>query len=184
MNDIILVGPKHCGKTSAGKALASLFSCSFIDLDELILQITGKTPRRLYDEGQAVFQKAEADALASIIAIAGVGNNDQDKRIIATGGGIIDNPEAAVLLSRLKNSGAVILHLNLPAASAWQRITAEGDLPPFLRTENPQENHSSLHERRCAAYQQIASFSIYVEGKSPEEIAASFREIMAGSYII
>lgn len=167
MEDIILTGPKHSGKTSAGKALALLCSCSFIDLDELILQRTGKSPRQLFSEGAAVFQKAETEAME---AVASAGTEaGQGRRIIAAGGGIIDNAAAVVVL---KKSGAAVVYLNISATAAWQRISAKGELPPFLKTENPQETHRSLHERRAAAYLQIANIVIEAEGKTSKEIAA------------
>jgi shikimate kinase len=190
MKDIVLTGPKHSGKTTTGKALASLFSCDFIDIDELISQRTGKSPRQLFNEGRAVFQKAEAEALAALVDLGGssvgsgggannvgCGKNitgDTDKteakrRVIATGGGIIDNNEA---LSILKKSGAVMVYLDIAAEDAWDRIAAGGELPPFLRTENPRETHRALHERRAAAYLQIANIVIKTEGKSPQERAA------------
>ena len=177
MKDIILTGPKHSGKTTTGKALASLFSCDFIDIDELISQRTGKTPRQLFNEGQAVFQKAEAEALAALVDSGGssvgsfsVENGDgTKKRVIAAGGGIIDNSEA---LSILKKSGAVMVYLDISAESAWDRISAAGELPPFLKTENPRETHRALHERPAAAYLQIADIVIETEGKPPQERAA------------
>jgi shikimate kinase len=190
MKDIILMGPKHSGKTTTGKALASLFSCDFIDIDELILQRTGKSPRQLFSEDPAIFQKAEAEALAAIVDSggssvgscggennAGCGTNITNsadiagvkRRVIATGGGLIDNSEA---LSILKKSSAVTIYLDISAESAWDRIAAGGELPPFLRTENPQETHRALHKRRAAAYLQIANIVIETEGKSPQERAA------------
>jgi len=66
MKDIFLTGPKHSGKTRAGKALASLCLCEFIDLDELITLRTGKSARQLYIEGKEIFQKAEAEAVESL----------------------------------------------------------------------------------------------------------------------
>jgi len=164
MKDIILTGPKHSGKTTTGKELASLFSCDFIDIDELITQRTGKSPRQLFSEGQAVFQKAETEALAALADSGGA-----KPRVIAAGGGIIDNEEA---LSVLKKSGAVIVYLDIPAEIAWERIAAKGELPPFLKTDNPKETHRVLHERRAAAYLQIAEIVIKTEGKSPQERAA------------
>jgi shikimate kinase len=164
MKDIILMGPKHSGKTTTGKALALLFSCDFIDIDELILQRTGKSPRQLFSEDPAVFQKAEADALAALADSRGA-----KRRVIATGGGLIDNGEA---LSILKKSGVVMVYLDISAEGAWDRIAAGGELPPFLRTENPRETHRALHERRAAAYLQIANIVIETEGKSPQERAA------------
>jgi len=199
MKDIILMGPKHSGKTTTGKALASLFSCNFIDIDELILQRTGKSPRQLFSEDPVIFKKAEAEALAALVDSGGnsVGScncangasiaNSADnaaggtyitdhadnagvkQRVIAAGGGIIDNNEA---MSILKKSSAVMVYLDISAEDAWDRIAAGGELPPFLKTENPQETHRALHERRAAAYLQIANIVIKTEGKSPQERAA------------
>jgi len=168
MNDIILTGPKHSGKTSAGKAFALLYSCSFIDLDEQIQRITGKSPRQLFSESAVIFQKAETDAMK---AVASDKIKEGERRIIAAGGGIIDNPDAIAIL---KKSGATVVYLNISAAVAWQRITnsANGELPPFLRTENPQETHRSLHERRSAAYLRLANIVIDADGKTSKEIAA------------
>jgi shikimate kinase len=173
METIVLTGPKHSGKTSAGKALASLCSCAFIDLDELITQRTGKSPRQLFSEGQAVFQKAEADAAAALFGADGAGENSagsraEGRRVIAAGGGIIDNVEAAAYL---KKAGAITVYLNISSESAWDRIAAGGELPPFLRTENPRETHRVLHERRASAYLQFADIVIEAGGKTPEEIA-------------
>ncbi|WP_461255570.1 shikimate kinase [Treponema sp. R80B11-R83G3] len=163
MKDIILMGPKHSGKTSTGKALASLFSCDFIDIDELISQRTGKSPRQLFSEAPAIFQKAEAEALTALADLDGA-----KRRVIAAGGGLIDNGEA---LSILKKSGAVTVYLDISAENAWDRIAAGGELPPFLRTENPRETHRALHERRAAAYLQIANIVIEAGGKSSHVIA-------------
>jgi len=179
MKDVILTGPKHSGKTSDGKALALLCSCDFIDIDEFIAQRTGKSPRQLFNEGQAVFQKAEAEALAALVGSGGADSGGADNgakpRVIAAGGGIIDNEEA---LSVLKKSGAVIVYLDIPAEIAWERIAAEGELPPFLKTENPKETHRILHERRAEAYLQIAEIVIKAEGKSPQEVADEIHTLL------
>jgi shikimate kinase len=166
MKTIVLTGPKHSGKTSAGKAFALLRSCDFIDLDELIFQRTGKSPRQLYSEGPAVFQNAEAEALSAIADSDG----GEGLRVIAAGGGIIDNAEASAILKKLCTT---TVYLDISAESAWDRIAnaANGELPPFLRTEKPKETHRTLHERRAAAYLQLADIVIKAEGKTPQEIA-------------
>jgi len=164
MKTVILTGPKHSGKTNAGRALASLCSCEFIDIDDLILQRTGKSPRQLYSEGPAVFQKAEVEATVALFDEDG----GEGQRIIAAGGGIIDNEEAVAVL---KKTGAVVVYLNISTESAWDRIAKSGELPPFLRTENPRETHRVLHERRAAAYSRIADIVIEAGVKTPREIA-------------
>jgi len=204
MNIIIFTGPKHSGKTSAGKAFASLClsdniqnekpdcqalpdlsKSNFIDLDELITQKTGKTPRELFSEAPEIFKQAEADAIHTAAECASCAaktaySAEDSKLIIAAGGGIIDNPEA---LSVIKNAGALTVYLSISADTAWKRIYNSAaqtgfELPPFLRTENPQETHRLLHERRAAAYLQIADIVIEAEGKTPEQIAQSLCSVL------
>jgi shikimate kinase len=176
MRFIVLVGPKHSGKTSAGKELAALLSCDFVDLDEYITRKTGKSPRALYIEGPEIFKKAEAGALASLFEttlLEAKTAESSSPLVIASGGGLIDNPDALPLLKN--NAAAVSVFLDISVQTAWERIKKAGELPPFLKTENPEETHRSLHERRAAAYRQCASLVIEADGKSPQEIA---REIM------
>ena len=177
MKQIILLGPKHSGKTSVGKVLAEKCSCGFIDLDEEITNRTGKTPRQLYNEGIEKFKKAEIDSFKQLATCYLL---PATCHIIATGGGIIDNDEAVKLLKQLE---AIKVYLNISAATAWQRISAAGELPPFLQTDNPQETHRILHERRSEAYSQFANIVIDAEGKTPEEIAGIIVTIIS-SYIV
>jgi shikimate kinase len=197
METILLVGPKHSGKTSAGRALARLWpgkndpAASFVDLDELVEDRTGKSPRALYREGPEIFRKAEADALRSIFdregardlnpsALSG-GPDDKTQagiRVVAAGGGLADNGEALDLLkgSLSGRSGRVFtVYLEVPPETAWKRIEAAaergGGLPPFLKTENPRETHRQIHQRRGAIYREIADLSVRA-GETPEETAA------------
>ena len=62
-NAIILTGIKHCGKSTQGKLLAERLGCSFFDTDDIIFDITGKTPRQIYNEqGAQAFMQAETNA--------------------------------------------------------------------------------------------------------------------------
>jgi shikimate kinase len=170
MKDIFLTGPKHSGKTSAGKILASLCSCEFIDTDNLIYKNTGKSPRTLFCEDVTIFKNAETQALSYI-----TGSSSELPRIIATGGGVIDNPNA---VSVLKEANALAIYLNISADNAWDRIVKSSckELPPFLKTEDPRKTHRNLHEKRAALYLQIADIVIEAEEKSPEEIAKEIFE--------
>jgi shikimate kinase len=170
MGIIILTGPKHAGKTSAGRALATLVSGVFTDLDGYIEERTGKSPRTLYQEGCGRFRKAEAEALENLLAESGRAG---EPRVIAAGGGLIDNPGALALLERA--GAAALVYLEVSAETAWDRIAGAAEtagLPPFLNTANPRKTHRTLHRRRAAAYRRRAAFSLPAEGKSPEEIAA------------
>ncbi|MDR1252525.1 MAG: shikimate kinase [Treponema sp.] len=172
MKNICLIGPKHSGKTTVGRVLASLCSGCFVDLDELLAERTGKSPRTLYTQGTAVFRKAEAEALAAFI-----GSKSPGPRIAAVGGGLTDNPEAVALLE--KTETILSVYLNVSADTAWDRIIGSGgDMPPFLRTDNPRETHRILHERRAAACRKFARFTIEAEGKNPKAIAGEIMDML------
>ncbi|GHU61177.1 hypothetical protein FACS189445_2910 [Spirochaetia bacterium] len=183
---IFLTGPKHSGKTSAGRVLAELLGAGFVDLDELIELQTGKSPRTLYKEGPDVFRQAEVRALACLLPNACLLTETADGRpgVVAAGGGLIDNPGALELLRplamKLDGAAPVTVYLEVRADTAWERINAAvqktGELPPFLNTENPRETHAALHTRRGAAYREFASLIIAADGKTSEAIG---REIAA-----
>ncbi|MDR0386646.1 MAG: shikimate kinase [Treponema sp.] len=163
MGIILITGPKHSGKTSAGRALAALMKASFTDLDELIEEREGKSPRELYREGAGVFRGAEAAALQSLLPAG------KTCIVLAAGGGLCDNPAA---LELLKSPGISVVFLDISVETAWNRVRAAGGLPPFLDTGNPRETHRRLHERRSVTYRSFAQIRIRAEGKSPEQIAS------------
>ena len=173
MRIIILVGPKHSGKTAAGRALASILGCEFTDLDDLVTERCGKTPRALYAEGPLVFREAEAAALAAFIREKA---DHVPVRVMAAGGGIIDNPGAMAVLERIKE--AVFVYLDISAQAAWERISRAGELPPFLAGENPRETHRLLHERRAEAYRRFTPLVVEAGDRNPEEIAAEIISII------
>jgi shikimate kinase len=162
---IFLTGPKHAGKTSTGRVLARHWGSDFIDLDELIAYQTGSSPRNLYTQSPERFRKAETDALESLMRLQPEPGRIQ---VIAAGGGIIDNEDAMALL---KQADPVIIYLEVSAETAWKRICQAKPLPPFLNTDNPQETHKTLHQRRAAAYTSSAHIRIQAEAKGTEQIA-------------
>ncbi|MDR1256334.1 MAG: shikimate kinase [Spirochaetaceae bacterium] len=167
---LVLTGPKHSGKTSAGHALRDVLGGEFVDIDALVEEREGQPVRDLYRLGREVFRQAEAKALASVVAASSPGRTV----IVAAGGGLIDNEAAVKMLT--ENSLAVIFYLDVAACTAWNRIAqaarnGEG-LPAFLDTENPMADHAALHGRRSAAYKKLARYTVDAEGKTPAQIAA------------
>ncbi|MDR0375090.1 MAG: shikimate kinase [Treponema sp.] len=192
---VLLLGPKHSGKTSVARVLAELLRCRCIDLDAFIETRTGKKPRALYREGVKAFRRAEAEALSDTVASAarespatdravsssrGAGDEDVRYTVVSVGGGVIDNGEAVSFIKTLKprndsERSIVLVFLEVSAETAWSRIRrsvkAGGDLPPFLQTETPEETHRLLHERRNRAYKELANFTVAAERKTEEAIA-------------
>jgi shikimate kinase len=173
---ISLVGPKHSGKSSVGKELARLFNADFLDLDSSIEEKTGKSPRSLYKEGAEVFRKAEFETLREIFDSC---SRTIPTIVLATGGGVVDNIDAVVQLQQ----NTLIINLEVSAKTAWKRIVEtsrhSGELPPFLQTENPEETHRELHERRSAAYKKLAAYSVNAEETNIEMIAQEIKNLIS-----
>ena len=177
MGFIILLGPKHTGKTTTAKALARLLALPFYDLDQLVEERTGLSPRQLYTAGPERFRREEAAALEALLG-------DFPPGAAAAGGGITDNGEALALLRRAEKAGAGhhLVCLELAASAAWERIAARGELPPFLQAEDPaasREKHRALHERRAEDCRSWTALRVSVEGKTPDGLAEEIRTILA-----
>ena len=60
-----------CGKSSVGRRLSELLCCRFMDLDQEIERVAGRSiPEIFATDGEAVFRQMEHDALQDIIASA------------------------------------------------------------------------------------------------------------------
>jgi shikimate kinase len=186
---ILITGPKHSGKTTAGVFLAELLGAEFIDLDEVVEGQTGESPRSLFKKGPEVFRQAEVRALASILPAASPGAAGCGQggivRVVAAGGGLVDNAGALELLRGPEFSGkdAAIVYLEVTADTAWERISgaaqAGGEWPAFLNVENPRETNAALHARRGAVYKEIAALRVNGEGKTPEAIGREIASRLA-----
>ena len=61
-----------CGKSSVGRRLSELLCCSFMDLDDVIVQKAGRSiPEIFATDGEDAFRQMEHDVLQDIIASAG-----------------------------------------------------------------------------------------------------------------
>ncbi len=90
--NIFLIGPRACGKTSVGRALAKRLGMAFVDTDHELVRTVGMEIARYVEEnGWEGFRDREAETLARI---AGEG-----VRVVGCGGGIVLREENRAVLS-------------------------------------------------------------------------------------
>ena len=71
-----------CGKSTVGKKLAELSGLAFLDLDEMLTEGEGKTPRELFDlYGEEHFRSLEHQYLLQALT--------RENTVISCGGGIV-----------------------------------------------------------------------------------------------
>ena len=60
--NIVLIGLTGCGKTTVGKMLAQKMNYDFIDMDDFIVESTGKTVPELFAISEEYFRNCETEA--------------------------------------------------------------------------------------------------------------------------
>lgn len=183
---IILMGIKHCGKSTQGRIISKKLSVPFFDTDDVVFEMTGKTPRQIYTEvGNEGFQEAEEKACSFLLEK--INSSAEKNAVIATGGGICGNKKA---LDVLKKIGTFVF-LKTPERIASFRVLREisvaqdGTLlnvPAFIAKKNPRSVadakkifHDFFIERECI-YEQLADVVIDMSSSSKEANAAKIIE--------
>lgn len=144
MERIYLIGYMGSGKTTIGSVLAQSLNWSFIDLDELITNRSGKTVPEIFNQyGETVFRELEASALHSTFHKSHI--------VIATGGG---TPCFYENLEKMKEHGSTI-YLNVSVDELIRRLTSDPTIRPLVSGKTPGElgQHIQQHlSRRLTHY--------------------------------
>lgn len=145
--NIVLIGMPGCGKTTVGTLLAEKTGRTFIDTDQVICEISGKTPGQIISEaGEDVFRAIEAQAIAQAGKNTGC--------IISTGGGAILRSEN---VAALRQNGTLYF-LDRPV----DQLVPTNDRP----LSNSAEKLVQLYDERYPAYAACADFTIPVTGSA------------------
>lgn len=158
--NIFLCGFMGCGKTTVGKALASLIDRPFIDMDEYIERQAGQTVSEIFAaQGEGAFRELERRAAGELSA--------GEDLIVATGGG-------TVLDSRNRDhfhTGGRIVFIDPPLSLIRRRLRGDATRP-LLNAADRDTVLRELYDRRIPLYRAAADVTVTVEnGMTPEDVA-------------
>jgi 3-dehydroquinate synthetase/shikimate kinase len=137
---IALIGFMGAGKTTLGQEVARRVDRPFHDLDDEIVQATGKTVSELFAElGETGFRKLELLEATRIL--------DARPSVVALGGGAVTTEAVRELLRRR----AVAVLVDTDVETAWARVR-DSDRP-LARDETA---FRELFDRRAPIYRDIA----------------------------
>ena len=86
MKNLVLVGFMGSGKTSAGRLAARQLGLSFLDMDAEIEDSHGRAIAEIFEQnGEPYFRERERELVRELA--------DRDNLVIATGGGVVLNPD-------------------------------------------------------------------------------------------
>lgn len=157
------------GKTTIGRQLAAELGFQFIDTDAEIEQRCGADIPWIFDiEGEEGFRKREANVLADI--------SENDRCVIATGGGIIVNDDNRKLLQK---SGFVVY---LQASIRQQLDRTNRDKKrPLLQSGNRADVLERLMREREPLYLDVADHIVATDKRAPKRVAADIASALSGA---
>lgn len=160
--NIYLIGYRCCGKTTVGKHVAGRLGFNFVDADrELERRCETTIPEMVADLGWEYFRACEKEILKDLCAL--------DKQVIATGGGVVIDPENRALL---KSSGTVFWLIAAPEVIRNRMRSDEnsGVHRPALTEKGLFDEISGALASRNAYYEETADFNIRTDDLDVETI--------------
>lgn len=138
------------GKTTVGRQLAKRLARPFFDSDHEIVERTGVPIPTIFEiEGEDGFRRREVQTIHEL--------TEADNIVMATGGGVVINPENR---RRLHETGWVV-YLDVPPALLYERTRHDRNRP-LLQVANPLARLEELHAARDPLYREVAH--IVVDG--------------------
>jgi len=171
--NLILIGQRASGKTSAGLRLSERVKAPFLDTDDEAAGLLGRPVSRIFaEEGEAAFRAAESRVARTLSRLDGY--------IVAAGGGMPADGDNRGLIKR---SGRVVwldcppeLLIGRRRAERKSESRPEGPRPPL--TGLPlEEEIRLLHHQRRGFYAQTADAVIDTGELSLEEVVVELERI-------
>lgn len=163
---VSLSGFMGCGKSSIGKALQQyLNGFDFIDLDEFIENMTGKTISDIFSEsGEENFRYMEFKALKKIFAQY---SDASRKLILAIGGGTLVNQASADIIA----NNTIRIYLRASQATLEENLMEESGRRPMLQGADLKDRIAELMLQRAGIYENRADHIIDTDGRTYSESA-------------
>lgn len=168
--NIILIGFRCTGKTSVGRMLADRLGREFIDADEALERLSGKTVREIFEiKGETFFRKVESELLSELARL--------DGKVIATGGGAVLKRKN---IQQLKRNGLVVL-LDAHPNVLYERLKRD----PKSKTQRPALTNRDLdaeireqYEFRQPYYQGAADLTVDTAEQPLEKIVDEVERLL------
>ena len=172
-----------CGKSSVGRELSRLLCCSFMDLDDVIVEAEGRSiPEIFATDGEAAFRRMELKALQTLLcsgwpktkSLPRLGRgplpftrpraatvfdspcaeqHDNIVMILALGGGTVMTPECANLVKE----HTICIYLRASVDTLLEHLSDEADGRPMLDSSAESADKQSALRHRITELMSLRS---------------------------
>lgn len=162
--NLILVGQRGVGKSTAGKDVAERVGAPFLDTDEEVERATGMTVSRIFENmGEAAFREAERKIVSRI--------GDLEDHVISAGGGAPLDPRNREIL----RAAGLVVWLHASPRILLSRC-ADRKRPPLTDLPLEEEVERIANERR-PVYDEVSRVKIDTDMLSYEEVVQELERI-------
>jgi shikimate kinase len=171
---IVLLGYRTSGKTTTGRALATLLGCGFVDLDErLVAKFAMPIGQVFRLFGEPWFRAAECMELERAL--------DEPAGVLALGGGTVCEPAAAERLTAARANGtakAVYLRARVDTLQARLCGADLANRPALTGAEHPANEVPSVLEHREPLYRAASDVILDVDDVTAQQAAAEIVRVL------
>ena len=161
------------GKTTVGRALATLLHCDFYDLDHVIEQREQKSVADIFaSSGETEFRRIESAALRELLQERAVKND----LVIALGGGAFVQKQNRAVLDA---ADAITVLLEAPVEELRRRCSGENKVRPLAQE---QAKFNELFAARHADYAR-ARFKVQTLNRPVEQITAEIERLLNAAQV-
>jgi len=170
-SNIAIIGFSATGKSVIAQRLAERLNWTFVDTDDEIVKLSGKTIHEIFkQDGEDKFRQLESKVLRQAC--------HKEKAVIATGGGAVVDPGNQKLLL----DTSVVICLEAKPETIYQRLlhdtlySTNPVVRPLLAGNSPLERIKELKTKR-QPYYVIADWTVHTDNLTIEEVS---REVIKG----
>lgn len=152
---IALIGPSGVGKSTVGVQLAQRMGVPFVDLDQRIEAVAGRTISELFAGGEQHFRDVEEWALRGICA-------STVPLVLATGAGAVERAECRAALGR-----CTVVYLADDLDAVWSRVEADPSARPIA---SDRDTWYARMSARTPLYLELAAVQVDIESRAPDAV--------------
>lgn len=156
--NIVLIGFMGTGKSSTGYRIAQKMKRDFIDTDREIERVTGMSISQLFKRHGEIRFRSEEELITKKL-------RERTNLVIATGGGIILNPNN---IRHLRENG-ILVCLDASPEDIFSRVIRKKGVRPLLRNNFSVEGIRTLLKDRESLYS-CADFRVDTSGRDINEV--------------
>jgi shikimate dehydrogenase len=159
--NIVLIGMRGSGKTTAGRILARKLGRELVEMDELIAKRAGLSISEIVKKyGWEKFRDIEEQVTSEVA--------EQDNIVNAAGGGVVTREKN---IQELKRNG-ISVWLKAGVDTLLERLGEDSQRPLLVGKTQREDIEITLRQRKTL-YQKAADLTIDTENKTPEEVAGA-----------